>query len=269
MQNIQVLTTPELFNLWNPTAIQQEGQIILSYCIAGTANVTINTQAYRVVQGTLITLFPQSLVFTQQYSSDFQCIHLVFSFQTIDEMILPTNYNFLSVLVQQPLLVLEQSDQVIFEQYLTLFRQQLSLVSIFQADALRYLLYSFIAHINRVYQQEEQVMQPSSRKDSIVFQFYNLLHQHYLVEKSVRFYADQLKLTPKYLTTLIRQRTGKSISKVITELVVIKAKTYLTATELPIYQIAEQLHFADSTTFCRYFKTYVGQSPMQYRLTHT
>lgn len=268
MKNIQVLTSQELFNLWNPTAIQQEGQIILSYCISGTARVTINTQAYNIVQGTLITLLPQSLVFTQQRSTDFECIHLVFNFQTIDEMILPTNYNFLSVLAQQPLLVLQQKDQVVFESYLALFQEHLSIESVFKPDALRYLLYSLIAHINRVYQQEEQAMQPSSRKDCIVFQFYNLLHQHYLVEKSVRFYADQLKLTPKYLTTLIRQRTGKSISKVITELVIIKAKTYLTATELPIYQIAEQLHFADSTTFCRYFKTYVGQSPMQHRLAY-
>ncbi|WP_158961743.1 AraC family transcriptional regulator [Myroides fluvii] len=268
MKHIQVLRSNELFSLWDPTAIQQQGQIILSYCISGTTKVAINTTNYFVSPGTLLTLLPQSLVLNQQPSVDFQCVHLVFSFRAIDEMILPTNYNFLSVLVEQPLVVLEQEDRSLFEQYIALFQQQESTDSIFQVDALRYLLYSFIAHINRVYQQEEGAMQPSSRKDVAVFQFYNLLHQYYLVEKSVNFYADQLKLSPKYLTTLIRQRTGKSISKVIRELVLIKAKTYLTATDFPIYQIAEQLHFADATTFCRYFKTYVGHSPMKYRQIH-
>lgn len=262
---IQVLLSNDCYTLSKPIANHQDGQIVLSYCCAGTASVTINDTAYVLAPGTLLTLLPQSLVLNQEPSEDFQCVHLVFSFRDIDEMILPTNYNFLNVLVKQPVVTLQQADQAIFDQYILLFQQQKDKVSIFQADALRYLLYSFIAQVNRVYQQEEQAMQPSSRKDVIVFQFYNLLHQHYLVEKSVRFYADQLKLTPKYLTTLIRQRTGKSISKVITELVLIKAKTYLTATDWPIYQIAEQLHFADSTTFCRYFKTYIGQSPMQYR----
>jgi len=265
MKPIQVLTSQELFSLWDPTAIQQQGQIILSYCISGTTSVTINATNYLVSPGALLTLLPQSLVLNQQSSVDFQCVHLVFSFRTIDEMILPTNYNFLNVLVEQPVINLERQDQQIFEQYILLFQQQELADSIFQADAKRYLLYSFIAHINRVYQQEEGAMQPSSRKDVTVFQFYNLLHQYYLLEKSVNFYADQLKLSPKYLTTLIRQRTGKSISKVIMELVIIKAKTYLTATDFPIYQIAEQLHFADATTFCRYFKKYVEQSPMQYR----
>lgn len=268
MKHIQILSSNELFYLRNPAAVQQEGQIVLSYCFSGTTNVTINATNYFVSPGTLLTLLPQSLVSNQQSSDDFQCVHLVFSFRTIDEMILPTNYNFLNVLVEQPLVVLELEDQALFEHYIALFQQQESTDSIFQADAKRYLLYSFIAHINRVYQQEEQAMQPSSRKDIIVFQFYNLLHQYYLVEKSVNFYADQLKLSPKYLTTLIRQRTGKSISKVITELVIIKAKTYLTATDYPIYQIAEQLYFADSTTFCRYFKTYVGETPKQYRQIH-
>lgn len=268
MKHIQVLRSNELFSLWNPTAILKQEQIILSYCVSGTTNVVINATNYFVFPGTLLTLLPQSLVLNQQSSGDFECVHLVFSFRAIDEMILPTNYNFLNVLVEQPLVVLKEKDQSLFEHYIVLFQQQESTDSIFQADAKRYLLYSFIAHINRVYQQEEGAMQPSSRKDAIVFQFYNLLHQYYLLEKSVNFYADQLKLSPKYLTTLIRQRTGKSISKVITELVIIKAKTYLTATDFPIYQIAEQLHFADSTTFCRYFKTYVGKTPKEYRQTY-
>lgn len=262
---IRIITSEEVLALWKPTALAQDGQLVVSFCMEGSMEIEINARPYPFAVGMLLTLMPQSFVVFKKESPDFRCMYLLFSFRTIDEMILPTNYNFLNVLVEQPLLALKKEDQLIFEQYRVLFQQQISMTSIFQPDAVRYLLYSLIAHINRVYEQEEQTMEPSTRKDVTVFKFYNLLHQSYLVEKSVGFYASQLKLTPKYLTTLIRQRTGKSISKVIIELVIIKAKTYLTATEIPIYQIAEQLHFTDATTFCRYFKTYVGQSPRQYR----
>ncbi len=86
-----------------------------------------------------------------------------------------------------------------------------------------------------------------------------------MTERSVQFYADLLKLTPKYLTTLIRLRTGISASKVISEMVVIKAKSYLMATDLAVYEIAQQLHFADATTFCRYFRKHTALSPRAYR----
>lgn len=268
MRAIQVLASCKLLHQDDVSHREVEGQIVLSYCIAGSVTVEIHAKTYQLSRGSVLTLLPQSFTVAQQGSVDLAFVHLVFDFHTLNELMLPTNYNFLNVLVEQPHVRLQEVDALLFEQYIQLFQQQVSLSSIFQADALRYLLYSFIAQINRVYQQEEEVMQPSTRKDAIVFQFYNLLHQYYLVEKSVGFYADQLKLTPKYLTTLIRQRTGRSISKVIIEMVLIKAKNYVVATDLPIYQIAEHLHFVDSTTFCRYFKNYVGMSPLHYRQMH-
>lgn len=269
IKDIDVQVTHDLMTTLVSKDGSQEGQIVLSFCTKGSIEVEVNAQNYSFTAGTLLTLLPQSFVRAKHKTADFTCVHLLFSFRTIDEMILPTNYNFLTRLIEQPVLVLAKEDHLLFEQYIALFQQQNKCSpSIFQYDALRYLLYSLIAQINRVYKQEEQFMQPSTRKDQIVFQFYNLLHHYYLVEKSVGFYANQLKLTPKYLTTLIRQRTGKSISKVIIDLVIVKAKTYLTATDWPVYQIAEQLHFADATTFCRYFKTQVGQTPLQYRNNH-
>lgn len=268
MSTIQVIKASRLFRQDDVDRGEVEGQIVLSYCMGGSATVLVNAKTCHLSKGSVLTLLPQSLVVVQQDSADLAFIHLVFDFHTLNELMLPTNYNFLNVLVEQPHVRLQEADVLLFEQYMQLFQQQVSLLSIFQDDALRYLLYSFIAQINRVYQQEEEAMQPSTRKDAIVFQFYNLLHQYYLVEKSVGFYADQLKLSPKYLTTLIRQRTGTSISKVIIEMVLIKAKNYIVATDLPIYQISEQLHFADSTTFCRYFKKYVGMSPLDYRQAH-
>lgn len=127
------------------------------------------------------------------------------------------------------------------------------------------MLFSLIGQINVFYQQQEALLYPSSRKDIAVFQFYNLVYQYYMTERSVQFYADLLKLTPKYLTTLIRLRTGISASKVISEMVVIKAKSYLMATDLAVYEIAQQLHFADATTFCRYFRKHTALSPRAYR----
>ena len=51
-----------------------------------------------------------------------------------------------------------------------------------------------------------------SRAEEYFRQFMQLLGEHYKEERSVGFYARKLCITPKYLTTLIKQISGKSVS---------------------------------------------------------
>lgn len=47
-----------------------------------------------------------------------------------------------------------------------------------------------------------------SRNDEYFNQFMSELTKHYMQERSVGFYAGQLHLTPKYLTTIIRKTSA-------------------------------------------------------------
>ncbi|WP_270087989.1 helix-turn-helix domain-containing protein [Sphingobacterium sp. SYP-B4668] len=242
--------------------------ILISLCVKGSIEVQANLQNTTMAAGTLLVLLPQSIINLTNTSPDASFISILFRFETISDLILPTDYNFLKTLLHSPVIQLHQEDISISIRYLELLKDSCARTySVFNESVVKYLLFSLIGQINIFYQQNETVLGPPSKKDKIIFQFHNLVHQHYSTERTVHYYADQLKLTPRYLTTLIRLRTGKTISTVITELVIIKAKSYLYASDLTIYQIAELLHFADASTFCRYFKKYTDLSPQSYRLS--
>lgn len=102
-------------------------------------------------------------------------------------------------------------------------------------------------------------------KETINYQFHNLVSTFYLQERSVRFYADMLNITPRHLNELSREVTGKSASDQIDELIIREAKIFLRNTNLSVKEIAETLRFSDQFSFSKYFKRFVKLSPTAYR----
>ncbi|MGI4874597.1 MAG: helix-turn-helix domain-containing protein [Janthinobacterium lividum] len=78
-------------------------------------------------------------------------------------------------------------------------------------------------------------------------------------------YAEALHLTPKHLSALCRQATGKSATDLLKEKVATEAKILLTGTALPISELGYRLGFYDVAHFSRWFKQLVGQTPSYYR----
>ena len=103
------------------------------------------------------------------------------------------------------------------------------------------------------------------RAEDYFKQFMALLGQHFLAERSVGFYAEQLNITPKYLTTLIKRVSGRSVSQWVDYYVTIEAKTMLKFTDMSILEISNALNFANQSFFGSYFRRNAGMSPSQYR----
>ena len=79
------------------------------------------------------------------------------------------------------------------------------------------------------------------------------------------FYARQLCITPKYLTTLIKRISGLSVSEWIDNYVILVAKTLLKYSTMSIQEIAYYLNFPNQSFFGSYFKRNTGMSPSQYK----
>jgi len=96
--------------------------------------------------------------------------------------------------------------------------------------------------------------------------FYELLIAHYRESRDIIYYASQLCLTPKYFAKLIKQATGIKASDWIDNYVIMQAKTLLKGyPQWTIQQVGNELGFSEQSTFCRFFKTRVGQSPSEFR----
>jgi AraC family transcriptional activator of pobA len=102
-------------------------------------------------------------------------------------------------------------------------------------------------------------------QETINIQFRNLVSTFYLKERSVKFYAGMLNITPRHLNELTKEVSGKTAGDYIDEMVVMESKVLLKNTNLPLKQIAELLNFSDQFAFSKYFKKLSKLSPTEYR----
>ncbi|MCK9280507.1 MAG: AraC family transcriptional regulator [Melioribacteraceae bacterium] len=82
---------------------------------------------------------------------------------------------------------------------------------------------------------------------------------------SVNLMAEQLNISPKYLSDLLKQETGKTAIELIHLYVISEAKNMLVEENKSIAEIAYQLGFENPPYFTRLFKKEVGMSPKQFK----
>jgi AraC-like DNA-binding protein len=106
----------------------------------------------------------------------------------------------------------------------------------------------------------------SNRTDELFNRFLTLLREHCSTERSVEFYASEMGITPKYLSLILKKKSGRNASKLIDEAVVYEAKRLLKYSGLSIQEISNKLNFASQSFFGKYFKQRVGVSPSRYKI---
>lgn len=104
-----------------------------------------------------------------------------------------------------------------------------------------------------------------NRSEQILQSFISLLKDHFKSEHLVSFYADKLHITPQYLTLIVKKLTGQTITDFVYEMLYSEARILLSQSDRTIQQIADELHFSDSSSFCKFFKRRSGTSPLKYR----
>ena len=82
---------------------------------------------------------------------------------------------------------------------------------------------------------------------------------------SVQYIAEQLNLSPKYLSSLLKSLTGQNTQQYLHEKLIEKAKEKLTTTNLSINEIAYELGFEHLQSFSKLFKAKTKASPMEFR----
>ena len=106
---------------------------------------------------------------------------------------------------------------------------------------------------------------PYTRQEELFARFINEVEAHYRKERSIKYYADLLCISPKYLSSVIYKVSQRLAGEWIDDYVILEAKTLLKSGKLSIQQISEQLNFPNQSFFGKFFKRYAGMSPKEYK----
>jgi len=82
---------------------------------------------------------------------------------------------------------------------------------------------------------------------------------------TVQYLAEELHLSPKYLTSLLKMLTGQNTQQHIHDKLIEKAKEKLSTSQLSVSEISYELGFEHIQSFSKLFKTKTNLSPTKFR----
>lgn len=244
--------------------------VVLAVCNRGRALSEINLRRYELTEGMSIISLPENVIQLMHISADFSGYVVVVSMDFLRSMqidlknVLPLYMRIKS----HPCVQFSAGAVAEIGRFYHLLQECVDDIAGKRRTEIVQGLAS--ALIYKICDKLDELSLPAeegagNRREALFMQFIELLTEHHRRERSVGFYASRLHITPKYMSSLIKQVSGRSAAQWIDEYVILEAKSLLKYSDLSIQQIAYRLHFSTQSFFGKYFKQHTGISPGQYK----
>ena len=261
-------TPPEREELFGEIGVPRHcgyGGVII--CLNGEAELSLDTKSYILGKGELCVIFPFTIVRTLRRSADFEVFGVMVGVELFKNIQIPSAMDYFMYIKDNPcigLTDLEQKRIIELERFFV-YKSRSQDHPFWQeiAGSLFRVIYFEIAAIytNGSPSTEEHL----SRKEMLVKRFMYLLAKNYQKHRNVNYYADKLFITPRYMSSVIKEKTGMNAITWISNMVIKQAKTLLEDKSLTIQQVADRLNFPNPSFFGQYFKKYTAMTPKNYR----
>ena len=116
-----------------------------------------------------------------------------------------------------------------------------------------------------IWRVEQQSTKGQTRADALFARFIRLLELHFRTERRVSWYAEQLCITPKYLSETVKLVSKRTPNEWIDSYVILEIRVLLKNSTKSIKEITDELCFPNQSFLGKYFKEHVGMSPTEFR----
>ncbi|UOR06802.1 helix-turn-helix domain-containing protein [Hymenobacter aerilatus] len=239
----------------------------IGICLRGTLELKANLETYTIEPNCLMLITPHVIKEWTQLSDDHDSLSVFFTkeFITSHNNVHTDHFHFLEN-INRHVLPLSNAEAANITASLRFLQQKFPTPHPYREQVIKNLINSLLYEVIAIYDQQHAAVQATqTRSQQLTFAFKNLVNTHSVVERSVKFYADQLCITPKHLTETVKETTGKTASEWIDQAVLLEAKALLQNQQLSVAQISDLLHFTDQSAFSRFFRKSLGFSPTAYK----
>ncbi len=239
--------------------------------LEGSIDLSIDYVLFQASTNTVVTIMPTHITKVMKYSPNFKGRLMAVLRAFLEQSMMP---NHSSSMIQymkirkNPTILLQESEIKTLDECMLRLRQTILQTSHhLQRLLIQNTLMGFFIEMGNIFSERKEYNTPPSltRKEELFESFLRILYMYCKEQHVVSFYAEQLYITPQYLSLILKELTGRSANKWIDEALMQEAKILLKAPQATVQQVADALHFSDQSTFGKFFKKHAGMSPMEYR----
>ena len=180
------------------------------------------------------------------------------------------SFGFFSYSANEALHLSEKEKSIILTIFNNIDDELQSNIDDFSQDVIVSQIELLLNYSNRFYRR--QFITRKSVSNNLLEKLENLLDDYFNNEKAlvkglptVQYLSDQLNISPRYLSDMLRSLTGQNTQQHIHSKLIEKAKEILSVTNLSVAEVAYQLGFEHPQSFNKLFKSKTNLSPMKFR----
>jgi AraC-like DNA-binding protein len=249
---------------------------ILFFLKKGHFHIDFNLKTYEVHEGSLLLTVPGNIIRVGQPHQDrlaqIELVYVVLSRQFISGLQVDFNKVFQDSvqMLENPCIALNQEQLALAESYFLLAKQVVG-SSLSNKKAIIGGLLSSLSYMTEdiwtgQLADKGQPLADSGARAALTYdRFMKLVTEYHSRERGMQFYADKLCLTPKYLSKIVKDASGRSGPEWIDDFVILEAKNLLRYSDESIKEIAYKLNFPSASVFNKFFKAKTGLGPSDYR----
>lgn len=246
---------------------------VLLCCIKGHIRLNVNLTEYEINEGMIFMNVPGNIIrvneFVDTQQEDVHYVCLAMSRKFVQSLYVDVNklFNEGISMLENPSIRLDDNERSLMGEGLSLLTNIIKSDVPYKKESVSSLVSSLFYMLMGVWSThvEDNVVSQSTRSRMIFDQFIKLVSEYHTKYRNVGFYADKLCLTPKYLSKLIKNATGRSAPDWIDSYVILEAKNLLKYSSVTIKEIVYRLNFPNQSVFYKFFKARTGMTPTEYR----
>ena len=235
----------------------------------GTLSLELNATPFHLKKNCSLIVDRKVVIDNVQHSDDFSCLICGISTDVGFSFINKSLMQSFMLILSNRVIEMGQDDVDLMVKYYDLLtfkmgHPELNFGRETMRDIIRCFAYDLLSNINKHLNQgsEEDMLRQGDR---IFRRFMLLLADNTNVNRSVKSYADELCVSPKYLTSICRKHSDSTASELIATAVISRIKQLLLYSDLSIKEIASEMGFDNLSFFGKYVRKHLGLSPNHYR----
>ena len=247
-----------------------DGHGLIVICTEGIAQFDYDGQQIRLHKDDLFLYMSHSVVTNFMSSLDFNCRQIWFSRGELWNI---NKYGEVSLsnlpyLKRHPIMHLTEDDVKLLDDYFQLLcRRMRDSRPVLYSNIVRSLVSTMMLEILSMMrrQEPENTVTTDVHRQRLANEFMRLVEQSDGRIRKVDDFANQLNITPKYLSTLLKETMNRRPSEMIHFYTLKAIEHRLRYTDMTMQEIANDLNFANPSFFGKYFKEHAGITPLDFR----
>ena len=247
-----------------------DGHGLIVICTEGIAQFDYDGQQIRLHKDDLFLYMSHSVVTNFMSSLDFNCRQIWFSRGELWNI---NKYGEVSLsdlpyLKRHPIMHLTDDDVKLLDDYFQLLcRRMRDSSPVLYSNIVRSLVSTMMLEILSMMrrQEPENTVTTDVHRQRLANEFMRLVEQSDGRIRKVDDFANQLNITPKYLSTLLKETMNRRPSEMIHFYTLKAIEHRLRYTDMTMQEIANDLNFANASFFGKYFKEHAGMTPLDFR----